>query len=492
VADGGAPALKVEDLLRGQGLIGGQWTDGGSGRRFEVTDPATDRVVGTLPRMGADETSAAIDAAVGSFEPWRDTPAQERSAILRRWFELMEANVDDLAAIITAEQGKPLAEARGEILYAASFFDWFAGQGRRAYGEQIPTPSDDRRLFATKDAIGVGACITPWNFPAAMITRKAGAALAVGCPVVMKPAEQAPLTGLAIAWLGTEAGLPDGVINVLTGSEADAPVIGETITSSKAVRAISFTGSTMVGKLLLRQSADTVKKVSLELGGNAPLLVFDDADIAQAVRGTVGSAFRNAGQTCVSARRILVHDSIFEEFRDRLIEAVEALKVGPGIDPSSDLGPLIDDAAYQKVERHVEDAVSKGAEVLTGGKPHPRGGRFWSPTVLTGVNGEMDVAEEETFGPVIYLASFSDETEAIAKANQYDSGLAAFAYTKDSARQWRLVSRIESGVLGINEGVVATATAPFGGVKESGLGREGAHEGIEEWLETKYVCLAGL
>lgn len=484
--------LTRPDLLRSCGLVGGEWIEADSRLRFSVEDPATDRVIVDLPRMGEAETLRAIEAAAEAQEHWKALPAQARAKILRGWSDSMLENIEDLAALITAEQGKPLAESRNEIEYAASFFEWFGEQGKRIYGQEIPAPVPGRRLFSVHDPIGVGAGITPWNFPAAMITRKAGAALAAGCSIVLKPAEQAPLTGLAIAYLGLEAGVPKGMVNVITGDEPDAPIIGQTITGSKTVKAISFTGSTAIGKLLMRQCADTVKRVSLELGGNAPLLVFEDADLDEAVNGSVASAYRNAGQTCVSARRLIVHEDVYDEFSRKLVAAVESLNVGPGNDPASDYGPLIDDAALAKVARHVEDAVRKGAKVLTGGAPHVRGGRFWQPTVLADVTPEMEVSYEETFGPVVTLDRFSTESEAVASANCLDSGLAAYAFTKDSARQWRLASAIEAGVLGINSGLVATATAPFGGVKESGLGREGAQEGIHEWLETKYLCLAGL
>lgn len=492
--EGIAPPLSLVrgELLRSEGLIAGQWTGADSGQRFVIEDPATRSVIAELPRMGEPETLRAIESASQALSSWGQQTAKARADILRRWSELMIEHQEDLATLMTAEQGKPLAEARNEIEYAASFFEWFGEQGKRTYGQEIPSSTNDRRLFVTHDPAGVGAGITPWNFPAAMIARKAGAALAAGCPIVLKPAEQAPLSALALAFLGIEAGVPTGVVNVITGNEEDAPVIGRTITGSKAVKAISFTGSTAVGKLLMRDCSQTVKRVSLELGGNAPMIVFDDANVANAIKGSVESAFRNAGQTCVSARRLIVHEDIFDSFKSGFVDAVEALQVGPGNEPDSDLGPLIDDDALAKVVRHVEGAVAEGAKVLTGGEPHPSGGRFWQPTVLTEVTTGMEVVREETFGPVVTLESFSTEEQAVRSANQFDSGLAAYVYTENSSLQWRLASSIESGVLGINTGVVATASAPFGGVKESGLGREGSHEGIDEWLETKYICLAGI
>lgn len=487
-----ALALGAPELLRDGGLIGGSWVREGGGGRFAVEDPATGAVVAELPRMGAAETDRAIAAAEAALRPWRSRPARERAALLRAWFELVVAHQDDLATLITAEQGKPRAEARGEVLFAASFLEWFGEEAKRVYGETIPAPSADRRLFVTHDAIGVGAAITPWNFPAAMITRKAGAALAAGCPLVVKPAEQAPLTALALAWLAQEAGIPAGVVNVVLGAAEDAPAIGSAITASPVVRAISFTGSTAVGKLLMRQCADTVKRVSLELGGNAALLVFEDADLDAAVAGTIASAFRNAGQTCVCARRLIVHERVHDAFCEKLAAAVGALKVGAGTEPGVDIGPLIDDAAVAKVRRHVEGAVADGARIVTGGRPHVRGGRFWEPTVLAGVDPAMEVCCEETFGPVVGVIPFADEAEALALANGVPSGLAGYAFTRDAARQWRLAAEAECGVLGINTGLISVETAPFGGVKESGLGREGAREGVAEWLETKYVCLGGL
>jgi succinate-semialdehyde dehydrogenase / glutarate-semialdehyde dehydrogenase len=446
-------------------------------------------VIGTIPKMGAAETRRAIEAASAALPAWRAKLAKERAAILRKWFELMMASQDDLGLIMTSEQGKPLAEAKGEIAYAASFIEWFAEEAKRIYGDVIPQHQSDKRLVVIKQPIGVCALITPWNFPAAMITRKAAPALAAGCTVVIKPATQTPYSAFALAELAERAGVPKGVINIVTGSAKD---IGGELTASTAVRKLSFTGSTEVGALLMKQSADTIKKVSLELGGNAPFLVFDDADLDAAVDGAMISKYRNNGQTCVCANRILVQDSVYDAFAAKLAEKVKGLKVGRGTDEGVTTGPLIDESAVAKVEEHIQDALAKGAKVLVGGKKHTLGGLFFEPTVLTGVNTTMKVTKEETFGPVAPLFRFKTEEEGIAMANDTEFGLASYFYARDIGRIWRVSEGIESGMVGINTGLISNEVAPFGGVKQSGIGREGSKYGIEEFLEVKYLCMGGI
>jgi succinate-semialdehyde dehydrogenase / glutarate-semialdehyde dehydrogenase len=484
-----APQLKDPKLFRQQGYVNGQWVDADSKATVNVTNPADGAVIGTIPKMGAAETRRAIEAASAALPAWRAKLAKERAAILRKWFELMMASQDDLGLIMTSEQGKPLAEAKGEIAYAASFIEWFAEEAKRIYGDVIPQHQSDKRLVVIKQPIGVCALITPWNFPAAMITRKAAPALAAGCTVVIKPATQTPYSAFALAELAERAGVPKGVINIVTGSAKD---IGGELTASTAVRKLSFTGSTEVGALLMKQSADTIKKVSLELGGNAPFLVFDDADLDAAVDGAMISKYRNNGQTCVCANRILVQDSVYDAFAAKLAEKVKGLKVGRGTDEGVTTGPLIDESAVAKVEEHIQDALAKGAKVLVGGKKHTLGGLFFEPTVLTGVNTTMKVTKEETFGPVAPLFRFKTEEEGIAMANDTEFGLASYFYARDIGRIWRVSEGIESGMVGINTGLISNEVAPFGGVKQSGIGREGSKYGIEEFLEVKYLCMGGI
>jgi succinate-semialdehyde dehydrogenase/glutarate-semialdehyde dehydrogenase len=478
--------LKDPALFRQQCLVDGAWRDADDGRTLEVTNPANGRRLGTVPNMGAGETRRAIEAANRAWPAWRAKTAKERSAILRRWHDLMMANQDDLARLMTAEQGKPLAESRGEIDYAASFIEWFSEEARRVYGDTIPAHQADKRIVVIKEPIGVCAAITPWNFPAAMITRKAGAALAAGCPMVVKPASATPFSALALAELAGRAGVPNGVFSVVTGS---ASAIGGEMTSNALVRKLSFTGSTEIGKVLLAQCAGTVKKASMELGGNAPFIVFDDADLDAAADGAIASKYRNAGQTCVCANRLLIQDSVYEAFAAKLAERVRRLRVGDGMEPGVAVGPLIDDAAVAKVEEHVADALARGARLVIGGKRHALGGRFFEPTVLAGVDATMRITREETFGPVAPLYRFKDEAEAIRMANDTEFGLASYFYARDLGRVWRVGEALEYGIVGVNTGLISTAVAPFGGVKESGLGREGSHYGIEEYLEVKYLCL---
>ncbi len=473
-------------LFRDRAFIGGDWVAADDGATFPVDDPATGAVIGNVPLMGAAETRRAIAAAEDALPRWRVRTAKERAGILRAWFDLIMAHQEDLARLLTAEQGKPLAEARGEIAYAASFIEWFAEEGKRVYGDVIPAPRADNRLIVLKQPIGVIAAITPWNFPAAMITRKVGPALAAGCTAVVKPAEATPFTALAFAELAARAGVPAGVLNVVTGAPER---IGSELTANPAVRKVSFTGSTRVGKALMAQCAGTVKKVGLELGGNAPFIVFDDADLDQAIAGVLASKFRNAGQTCVCANRILVQDGIHDRFAERLAAAVAGFQVGAGAEDGVTIGPLINAAAVDKALGHVADAVAKGGRVLIGGGRHALGGNFVEPTVLTGVTAEMAVAHEETFGPVAPLFRFATEAEAIRMANDSDAGLAAYLYSRDIGRIWRVAEAVECGMVGINEGLFSNEVAPFGGVKESGIGREGSHYGIEEYLEIKYLCL---
>ena len=482
--------LRDPELFRQQAFIDGRWLAADSGATVAICNPATGEQLAAVPDMGADETRRAIAAADAAWPAWRALTAKQRGAILRKWFELIVAHVDDLALLMTSEQGKPLAEARGEALYAASFVEWFAEEAKRTYGEVIPQTIAGQRLVVLKQPIGVAAAITPWNFPAAMITRKVAPALAAGCPVVVKPAEQTPLTALALAVLAERAGFPPGVFNLVTGSAANAPLIGGELTANPVVRKLSFTGSTEVGRLLMAQCAPTLKKVSLELGGNAPFIVFDDADVDAAVDGAMASKYRNAGQTCVCANRLLVQAGVYEEFATKLATKVAALKVGAGTTAEVQQGPLIDAQALAKVEAHVADAVEKGARVLTGGKRHALGGTFFEPTVLADVTPAMRCASEETFGPVAPLFKFADEAEAIALANATEYGLAGYFYARDLGRVWRVAEALDYGMIGVNVGLIANEVAPFGGVKQSGIGREGSRHGIEEYLELKYVCLS--
>ncbi len=481
--------LKDSRLFRQQCYINGAWTDADDGATVDVTNPADGSVLGSAPRMGAAETRRAIEAADAAWPAWRARTGKERAAALRKWFDLMLANIDDLAQLMTAEQGKPMAESRGEITYAASFIEWFAEEAKRIYGDTIPTHAADRRIVVIKQPVGVVAAITPWNFPAAMITRKCAPALAAGCPVVIKPASETPYSAFALAELADRAGLPAGILNVITGKASD---IGGELTSSPTVRKLSFTGSTEIGKILMRQCAGTVKKVSMELGGNAPFIVFDDADLDAAVAGAMASKYRNTGQTCVCANRILVQEGVYDEFTRRLAQAVSGLEVGPGLEGDYTQGPLINSAALAKVEEHVADATAKGARVVLGGKRHERGGNYYQPTILADVTTDMAVTREETFGPVAPLFRFKDEDEVIRMANDTEFGLASYFYSRDIGRIWRVAEALEYGMVGINEGIISTEVAPFGGVKESGIGREGSKYGIEEYVETKYLCMGGL
>lgn len=481
--------LKDPTLLRQRAYIAGAWVAADDGTTVPVTNPANGRQIGTVPMCGTDETARAIAAAEVAQRAWAKVPAKERSAVLRRLNDLMLANVDDLALIMTTEQGKPLAESRGEIAYAASFIEWFAEEARRVYGDTIPAPQADRRILALKQPVGVTAAITPWNFPAAMLTRKAGPALAAGCAMVVKPATQTPFSALAFAELAARAGVPKGVLSVLTGS---ASKIGAEMTRSPVVRKLSFTGSTEVGRTLMKQSADTIKKLSLELGGNAPFIVFDDADLDAAVEGAMVSKYRNTGQTCVCANRIYVQRGVLEAFTQKLVARVNALKVGDGTEPGVTQGPLIDAKAVEKIEQHVADAVAKGGKVLAGGKRHALGGLFYEPTVIGGATADMLFAREESFGPLAPIFAFDTEKEAIAAANDTEFGLASYFYARDIGRIMRVAEALESGIVGVNTGLVSTAEAPFGGVKQSGLGREGSKYGLDDFLEVKYVCLAGL
>jgi succinate-semialdehyde dehydrogenase/glutarate-semialdehyde dehydrogenase len=488
-AANGAPQLNDPRLFRQQAYIDGAWVDADSGDTIEVTNPANDEVLGTVPKLGRDETRRAIEAADRAWPAWRAKTAKERAVILRKWFDLIMENQDDLALLMTLEQGKPLAEAKGEIAYGASFVEWFAEESKRVYGDTIPQAQSDKRIVVIKQPVGVVAAITPWNFPNAMITRKCAPALAAGCPVVIKPATVTPYSAFALAELGERAGIPAGVLNVLTGS---AGAIGGELTSSPIVRKLSFTGSTEVGKLLMEQCAGTVKKVSMELGGNAPFVVFDDADLDAAVEGAMASKFRNMGQTCVCANRILVQDGVYEVFAAKLVAAVKALKVGNGLEDGVTQGPLIDVAGLEKVEEHVADATAKGAQVAVGGSRHGLGGTFFAPTVLTGVTTDMKVTNEETFGPVAPLFRFQSEEEAVAMANDTPFGLAAYFFSRDVGRVWRVGEALEAGIVAANAGIFSTEVAPFGGFKESGVGREGSKYGIDEFLEVKYLCMGGV
>ena len=476
-------------LFRQQCYVNGGWIDAKSGRTIEVDNPATGEIIGAVPALGEEETRAAIEAAGAAWAGWRSRPAKERANLMRRWFDLMMAHQEDLAVLMTSEQGKPLAESRGEIAYAASFVEWFAEEGKRVYGDVINHPLPGKRIVVLKQPIGVVASITPWNFPAAMITRKCAPALAAGCSVVIRPASQTPFSALALAELAERAGIPPGVVNVITGPSGP---IGAELTSNPIVRKLSFTGSTEVGKLLMSQCASTVKKVSLELGGNAPFIVFDDADLDAAVIGAMASKYRNAGQTCVCANRLLVQDGIYDAFAAKMAEAVAAIKVGNGLEDGTQQGPLIDMRAVEKVEQHIADATSKGAKITTGGERHPLGGSFFQPTLLTGVTTAMAVAREETFGPVAPLFRFSTEDEAIRMANDTEFGLAAYFYSRDIGRIWRVSEGLEYGIVGVNEGIISNEVAPFGGVKESGIGREGSKYGMDDFIEIKYLCMGGI
>jgi succinate-semialdehyde dehydrogenase/glutarate-semialdehyde dehydrogenase len=481
--------LKDSALLRQQAFIDGAWVGADGGKRFAVSNPANGETVAEVPDLGAAETGRAIDAARRAYGGWRARTGKDRAGILRAWFNLLTAHADDLAALMVSEQGKPLAEARGEVAYGASFVEWFAEEAKRVYGDTIPTVWSDKRLFALKEPVGVCAAITPWNFPIAMITRKIAPALAAGCTVVVKPAEQTPLSALALAELAARAGLPKGVMNVVTG---DAAAIGGELTRNPTVRKLSFTGSTEIGKLLMRQCSDTVKKISLELGGNAPFIVFDDADLDAAVEGAIASKYRNTGQTCVCANRFLVQDGVYDDFTARLAQAVSGLKVGDGFTPGVTQGPLIDAQALAKVEAHVADATAKGARVVIGGRRHALGGTFYEPTVLADATPQMQLAQEETFGPVAPLFRFKNDDQAIEFANDTPYGLASYFYSRDNRRIWRAAERLEYGMVGVNTGAISTEVAPFGGMKESGIGREGSRYGIEEYVEVKYVALGGV
>jgi succinate-semialdehyde dehydrogenase/glutarate-semialdehyde dehydrogenase len=485
-------SLNLSDpgLLKTRAYINGQWCDADDGATFDVTNPATGEVIAKVPDMGADETRKAIEAADAAWPAWRAKTAKERAAILRKLYSLLMENQEDLAQLITAECGKPIFEGRGEVAYGASFIEWFGEEAKRVYGDVIPAPFNDRRIVVDKQPIGVCVAITPWNFPIAMVTRKVGPALAAGCPIILKPAEDTPLSALALVELANRAGVPAGVFSVITTSSG--PRVGTEMTSNPIVRKLSFTGSTATGKILMRQCADTVKKLSLELGGNAPFIVFDDADVDAAVKGAIASKYRNTGQTCVCVNRFLVQDGIYDLFAEKLVAAVEAMKIGAGAQEGNDQGPLINAAGLAKVEDHIQDAVSKGAKTATGGKRHSLGGTYYEPTVLTGITTDMKIAKEETFGPVSALFRFETEAEAIAMANDTEFGLAAYFYTQDAARVWRVGEALEYGIVGINEGIISTEVAPFGGVKESGLGREGSRYGIEDYLEVKYMCMGGL
>ncbi|HJP39491.1 MAG: NAD-dependent succinate-semialdehyde dehydrogenase [Gammaproteobacteria bacterium] len=481
--------LADKKLFRQHCYINGCWVAATEQNHIEISNPATGGVIGTVPNLGYTETRAAIEAAAEALDAWQALAAKERSRIMHRLFTLMMAHQEDLAILMTCEQGKPLAESRSEIAYAAAFIEWFAEEAKRVYGDIIPGPQHDRRIVVLKQPIGVVASITPWNFPTAMITRKIGPALAAGCTVVCKPASQTPYSALALAELGERAGLPAGVLNIVTGNSAE---IGAELSGNSLVRKLTFTGSTEVGKVLLRQCADTVKKVSMELGGNAPFIVFEDADIDAAVSGAIAAKYRNTGQTCVCANRFLIQDSIYEKFAKRFAAAASQLSVGDGLANNVDQGPLIDTFAVEKVLEHIADAVDKGAKILTGGKQHALGGTFFEPTVISDVTPAMKVAHEETFGPLAPLFSFSTEDEAIMMANDTEFGLAAYTYTSDLGRSWRIPEKLEYGIIGLNTGIISTEVAPFGGIKESGLGREGSKYGIDDYLEIKYICIAGV
>ncbi len=481
--------LNDPDLLRQQCYINGTWCNADTQDTIPVTNPATGETIGTVPKMGTAETRSAIAAANAAYPDWRTLTARERFVLLRRWFELIVANQEDLAVLMTAEQGKPLFESRGEILYAASFIEWFAEEGKRIYGDTIPAHQKDKRIVVLKEPVGVCAAITPWNFPSAMITRKAGPALAAGCTMVLKPATATPYSALALAVLAERAGIPAGVFNVITGSSS---AIGGEMTANPTVRKLTFTGSTEVGKQLIEQCAGTVKKVSMELGGNAPFIVFNDADLDAAVEGAIASKYRNTGQTCVCTNRFLVQDGVYDRFLEKLAASVSRLKIGDGLKGETEQGPLIDMNSVEKVEEHIADAVSQGARIILGGQRHELGGTFFQPTILADVTNEMMVAKEETFGPLAPLFRFSTDEEAIAMANDTEFGLAAYFYSRDIGRVWRFAEALEYGIIGINTGIISTEVAPFGGIKESGSGREGSKYGIEDFLEIKYLCMGGI
>ena len=482
-------ALKDPNLLRTRAFVNGQWISSDSGDTVAVTNPATGDIVGTIPQMGAAEARRAIEAADAALPGWRATLAKQRGRLLRRWFDLIIENQDDLAKLMTAEQGKPLSEARSEVVSGAAFIEWFAEEARRAYGETIHAPAPNGRMVVIKQPVGVCAAITPWNFPSTIITRKAGAALAAGCTMVVRPASNTPYSALALAELAQRAGIPPGVFNVITGAPEE---IGLELTTNPIVRKLSFTGSTGVGRKLMAQCSSTIKKMALELGGNAPFIVFEDADVDAAVEGALASKFRNAGQACVGANRFYVHDRIYDEFAAKLVEKVKELKVGPGTEAGVTMGPLIDTRAVEKVEDHLADALSKGARVLVGGRRHALGRSFFEPTVLADAKANMKVAREETFGPLAPLFRFTDEAELLEAANDTELGLASYFYSKDITRIWRVAEALETGMVGVNVGLMANEAVPFGGIKESGIGREGSHHGLDDYLEVKYVCLGGM
>ncbi|MGH8178083.1 MAG: NAD-dependent succinate-semialdehyde dehydrogenase [Steroidobacter sp.] len=481
--------LRDMSLFREQAFVGGRWEDSPSSQVKQVVNPANGKIIGTVPNLGAHETRRAIEAADKALPDWRARTAKERAQILRKWFDLMMANQEDLAVLMTVEQGKPLVESRGEIAYAAAFIEWYGEEGKRAYGDVIPGHGRDKRIVVLKQPIGVTAAITPWNFPSAMIARKVGPALAAGCTMVIKPSELTPFSALAMCVLAERAGVPSGVISVVTG---DSKPIGGELTSNPIVRKLSFTGSTGVGKLLMSQCSTTVKKLSLELGGNAPFIVFDDADLEAAVAGAIASKYRNAGQTCVCANRIFVQSGVYDRFATRLAEVASGMKVGDGLEHDTKIGPLIEEKAVLKVEEHVSDAITKGAKVITGGKRRDGAGSFYIPTVLTGVKADMLAMREETFGPVAPLMKFDSDEEVIKLANATEFGLASYFYSRDVQRVWRVAEALESGIVGVNEGIISTEAAPFGGVKESGVGREGSKYGLDEYLELKYLCFGGV
>jgi len=482
--------MQNSDLIKNQAYVDGQWVSAASGRTLEVLDPATGERIGAVPDMSAAEASAAVEAADRAFASWKKTTAKQRAVLLRRWYELIMEHQETLAQILTSEQGKPLSEARGEVAYGASFVEWFAEEAKRTYGEHIPSPSPSTRLVTIRQPVGVVAAITPWNFPVAMITRKIAPALAAGCTVVLKPAEDTPLCALALADLAEQAGFPAGVINIVTTS--DPVAVGDTLTSHPLVRKVSFTGSTPVGKHILHQAADTVKKVSLELGGNAPFIIFDDADLDAAVRGVLISKYRNAGQTCVCTNRIYVQRSVYDEFMQRFGQAITELRVGKGSDPETEIGPLINRKAVERVERFVQQAQEQGARLVQGGHRHEAGELFFQPTLLCDVTEQMDIAQQELFGPISTVFVFDDEDEVITRANATPFGLAAYFYSRDIGRCWRVAEALEYGMVGINEGIISNEVAPFGGVKESGIGREGSRHGIDDYLEIKYLCMGGI
>ena len=481
--------LTRPELFKQQAYINGQWVNADSGETLEVQNPATAEVIGTIPKMGAAETRRAIESAAEAFKLWRAKPAKARANILRKWFDLVMQNQEDLATIMTIEQGKPIAESRGEIAYGASYLEWYGEEAKRAYGDVIPGPASDRRIVVTKEPIGVCAAITPWNFPSSMITRKVAAALAAGCSIVVKPATQTPYSAFALAVLAEEAGVPAGVFSVLTGS---ASAIGGEMTSNPTVHKLSFTGSTEIGRLLMKQSADQIKKVSLELGGNAPFIVFEDADLDAAVEGAMASKYRNTGQTCVCANRFYVHDSVYDAFAEKFVAAVKKLKVGNGMDDGVTQGPLIEQSAVDKIREHIADAVSKGGKVLTGGESDEKGGLFFQPTVVANATADMVVAGEETFGPLAPLFRFKTDEEVIALANNTIYGLAAYFYSRDLSRVWRVAEGLEYGMIGINSGILSNEAAPFGGVKQSGVGREGSFYGLDDYMTVKYMLMGGI